>query len=191
MRDLLTGTVAGILLTSLVAPYMLDSKNRRKDRVQVLRSLFELEVSRNAIYVSSRLTYIKDEATFRAAALVANMDYDLIYTYIYLCRVSRKTTEMVNDLQAKSKKPLTFPGVTSEFMDLISYCIDEMHLMVAHPYWYHIRQVRSTQKINYYIEQVKMNENKKLNIGQGSLMYWGPDYRHKLENIDKRMTSRI
>ena len=129
MHDLLTGALWGALISSLVAPYILQTKERRVIRAQALNAIFEVELSRWAEGTDYQ-KFRKDITTLRAAALVARVDRKMLEHYVYLAAVSRFCSD--NDLAGDPEEE--YRGmIPSELSNLTQSVAEDLTILLWHP----------------------------------------------------------
>ncbi|MBL8160001.1 hypothetical protein JNJ66_06100 [Candidatus Saccharibacteria bacterium] len=84
--NLLVGALGGAVVTSILGPYLMQSKDRRTARAKALNAMLEVEANRwhPVGYDTFKLKVIK----LRAAALIATTDRELVESYIYISAVA-------------------------------------------------------------------------------------------------------
>lgn len=89
------GVVAGALITSLIAPYILQSTTRREAKAEALRKLMDVELTRWSD--SPHETYRKNQIELKAAVLIAGGSRTIVDYYTRIAAVARSFSDLDAD----------------------------------------------------------------------------------------------
>ncbi len=93
LSQLVGGALGGAVASSVLGPWIAQSKDRRDVRAEVLRQLALVEQTRWAGPASSWETFRDAVHSLRAAALIAAVPRDLVDRYIRLATIARRKSE--------------------------------------------------------------------------------------------------
>lgn len=135
LSQLLTGAVGGAIITSLIAPYINRTSERRKNRAAVMQAITQVEVDRWAgPNGASYIDFQKSVVNLKATAMIAGaIDARVVDEYIRVARVARAASD---DDATGAKKTDRFAGsITTSLSDLASSAAEQLIAYVATPYW--------------------------------------------------------
>lgn len=117
------GAISGALITSLIAPYFLQSTARREARALALGKLMEVELSRWA-GTSDLDDYRKRQTELRAALMIANGSKPIADNYAKMAAVARSFSDFDYEEQYESPEsgviPINISDVTNDAASLLS-----------------------------------------------------------------------
>jgi hypothetical protein len=123
---LFIGAVGGALITGLIGPYVIQSKDRRVARAEVFKAIRKVESSR---WGDEELPTLRSHmADLRAAALVARADRRITEYYTHVALISHNSGEQEYDDEGKS-----INMVPSPIGDLVNDALETYMLTLWHP----------------------------------------------------------
>lgn len=131
--QLLTGAVGGAIVSSVVGPYLSQARERRKARADALNALLQVETARWADKDSPALTFRQTVGVFKAAALVAGVDNDIVDAYVRLAATARDVSQ--DDFDKSSRKASPFAGgIPTDLSDLVRDAAESIVICIRHPW---------------------------------------------------------
>lgn len=91
--QLVTGAIGGAIVSSVVGPYLSQSKDRKSARATVLSAIRKVETVRWADENTTHSSFRDEIANLHASALVAGADRNLTECYARLATVARTVSE--------------------------------------------------------------------------------------------------
>jgi hypothetical protein len=175
MKELLTNTLTIAIITSLLAPYILQSIERRKLKANVLSSLLDVEIARNAENGQTREQFLKSTAELKTSAFFAKLDTHLIDDYIMIASVFRYTTEATYKISIESKSD--HPLYTREIAELLEYMVYYVTSMVRSPFRHKLFKNRRHERIVKYMKEVRRVDRKREDNDEFH-MWWTIPHTH-------------
>jgi hypothetical protein len=130
MSDVITAALVGALITSLLAPYIIQGSERRKRRAEVLDALSQVELNRWA--ASPHIDFRNSVRELRTTALICRTDRKMTEHYIYLASVCRFSSE--RDYE-ESNQPVELKGmIPSDLSNLATQAADALVILLWHPW---------------------------------------------------------
>jgi hypothetical protein len=167
MNEALMGAVGGAIITSLIAPYVLQNRDRRKARAEVLNSLLEVEQAR--WHDVSHNFFRNKVAKLRASSLIAKSSREVTEYYIYLAGICRQYSEI--DAKEGPFKDGSIPG---ELGDLVKDAVELLTNILWHPWRTMPFRNKSLKKLQNNLKKYKNAYTRRWKSGEEELpIHWG------------------
>lgn len=172
MSDLVIGAIVGAVITSLLAPYLNQSSERRKIRSKVLDAISGIETSRWAA-ASSHKEFRDSVRALRSTALIARTNRELTEYYIYLVSVCRFNSERDQEDSPEQE----FKGsIPSELSDFARETGDALVTCLWHPVRSRPFRSNKLSDIEGRVEKFKKKNEKFYKGTRSSSVYWEVKY---------------
>lgn len=140
--QLLTGAIGGAVVTSIIAPLIMQRRENRKYRAELLETLVEVELRRWASDDSSYSEFRSATVRLRAQAMVVGwVDERIVSQYLRVARVARNAS---NDTYYDDNlNPYDSPmsgSIPSWIAKLVESATEEFIGYIVHPVTGHLRR---------------------------------------------------